>query len=95
MGLPLEARTPELWDTLVSIISETCTDAVCSSLPHHGPGELVSVPGCCTSTYYFVDEPHRLGHGPESRPGHGSGRGQGMGRGRDRGQDFQDGTLGT
>ena len=32
-GLPLEAGILELWDTIVPIISRTCTDAVCSSLP--------------------------------------------------------------
>ena len=41
----------------------TFTDAICSSLPQHGPGEPVSVPGCYASTYYFVDMPHGLGHG--------------------------------
>ena len=42
-------------------------DAICSFLPQHGPGEPMSVRGCCTSTYYFADGPN----GPK----HGSGRG--------------------
>ena len=34
----------------------------------HGTRELISVPGCHTSTYYFVDEPYGLRHGSGSRP---------------------------
>ena len=67
-GLPSKAKTPELWDTIVPIISGTCADVVCSSLPQHGPGEPISVPRCYTSTYYFAD-----GH-----MGQGMGRGQGQ-----------------
>ena len=31
--IALRGRDPELWDTTVLIISGTCADAVCSSLP--------------------------------------------------------------
>ena len=44
MGLPSEVGVPDLWDTTVPVISGTCTDAVYSSLPHHGPWKKVSVP---------------------------------------------------
>ena len=36
--LPSEARIPELWDSVVPVISGTGADIVCSSLPQHGPG---------------------------------------------------------
>ena len=62
-GLLAEARISKLWDTTSSIVSGTCTDAVCSSLRQHEPGEVMKVPGCCTSTYYFADGPHGLGLG--------------------------------
>ena len=42
-GLPLEAGILELWDTPVPIISGTTQTWF--SLPHHGPGEPVSVLG--------------------------------------------------
>ena len=60
MGLPTEAEIPKTWDTIVPIINGTRTNAIRSSLPQHGPGELVSIPGCCTSTYYFTDIPPML-----------------------------------
>ena len=69
MEFPSEEGIQELWDTTVPIISETCTDAVCSSLPRHGPGKTVPVPGCCTSTNYFADGPHGQRHGSRSRTG--------------------------
>ena len=53
MGLSSEARIPKLWDTSVPVINGTYTDTVCS-LPHHGPGETVSVAGHCTEAYYFA-----------------------------------------
>ena len=62
-GLALKAGIPGLWDALVSIISGTCTDIVCLSLPQHEPKEPVSVPGCSTSTGYFIDRLERQGHG--------------------------------
>ena len=37
MGLSIEVGISELWDITVPIISRTCADAVCSSLPQHGP----------------------------------------------------------
>ena len=63
--LPSEARIVGIWDTPIPVISGTCIDSICSSLPHYGPGEPVVVPGC-TSIYYFVDRPHEPGHGFES-----------------------------
>ena len=45
VGLSSKAGILKLWDTSVPIISGTYTDAVCSSLLHHGPGEIVSVAG--------------------------------------------------
>ena len=42
---------PEAWDTIILIISDIRTYAVCFSLPPHGPRGLVSVPGCYTSTH--------------------------------------------
>ena len=35
-------------------LSGTFVDLVCSFLPHHGPGESVSVSGCCTGPYYVT-----------------------------------------
>ena len=67
---PLEAGILELWDTPVPIISGTFVDSVCSSLPHHGLGELVSSLGRCTGPYYFTIRPDGLGHGLRSRRGH-------------------------
>ena len=46
-GLFSETGISELWDTSVPIISGTFTDAVCSSLPHHGLKETILVTGCC------------------------------------------------
>ena len=67
--LPSEVGIPGLWDTIVPVINGTCTDACCSSLSQHRLGEPVSVVGCCTRTYYFVDMPHGLGHGSGLRTG--------------------------
>ena len=64
-----QARIPEFWDSAILIISGTCADAVCSSLPQHRPRENMSVPECCTSTYYFADGPYGLRHGSRSRTG--------------------------
>ena len=64
--LPKEAGILGLWDTSVPIISGTCTDTVCLSLPQHGLGELVSVPGCDTCIGYFIDKLERPGHGLKS-----------------------------
>ena len=44
-------------------------DAVCSSLPHNGPGETVSVARRCTGPYYFTVRPDGLGQGSRSRLG--------------------------
>ena len=60
---------PELWDTSVPVINGACIDAICSSLPYHGARKTVSVLRCCTSTYYFVEGPHGLGHGSRLRTG--------------------------
>ena len=65
--MPLEAGILELWDTTVLVIGRACTDVVCSSLPHHRPRKIVSIPGCCTSTYCFADRPHGPGHGSRLR----------------------------
>ena len=68
-GLPAEAGIPRLWETSVLVISGTCTEAVCSLLPKHGPEEPVSIPGCCTSTFYCTDIPKRPRYGSRSRTG--------------------------
>ena len=60
----------ELWDTLVLVVSGTCIDAVVFSLPHHGPGEPISVSGCYTGPYYFTVKSDGPGHGLRSRPRH-------------------------
>ena len=60
-GLSLEAGIPELWDTSISVISGTYTDTVFSSLPHHGPGETVSVVWRCIGPYYYEVRPDGLG----------------------------------
>ena len=62
-GLPSETRILGLWDTLILVISGTCVDSGCSSLPHYELGEPVSIPGCYISTYYFVDRLDGSGHG--------------------------------
>ena len=54
---------PRVRDTLVPVISWMYTDAVCSPLPYHGPGEIVSVAGCCTGPYYFTIWLDGLGKG--------------------------------
>ena len=69
MGLPSKAGILELWDTTVPVISGACINTVYSSIPCHGLGKTVSVPGCCISTYYFVDGPHGPGHGSRSKTG--------------------------
>ena len=68
MGLSSETEIPELWDTLIPVIGGMFADSVCSSLPHHGPTELVSVPRRCTGPYYFTVKSDGLGHGSRSRP---------------------------
>ena len=67
-GFSIEAGIPELCYIMVPISSGTCADAIYSSLPQHGSGELISVPGYCTSTYYFTDGPYGPEHGSGSRP---------------------------
>ena len=47
-GLSSETRILELWDTPVLVVSGICIDVVVSSLPHHGPRELILVSGCTT-----------------------------------------------
>ena len=64
-----EAGILELWDTPVLVISRTCTDSNCSSLPHHGPGEPIPVSRRCTGPYYFTIKLDGPGHGSRSRPG--------------------------
>ena len=60
MGLPSEAGIPELWDTSILVISGTYTDAVCSPLPYHGPGETV----CSASVPASALRPNQIrGHG--------------------------------
>ena len=67
--LPLEVGIPGLWDTSVPVISGTCIDLVCSSLPRYGLREPVPVSGCCKTPYYFTIRPDGLGHGSRSRTG--------------------------
>ena len=67
-GLSLEIGIPELWETPVPVISGTFTDSVCSSLPHHGPGEPVSVPRCYIDPFYFTIRLNGLGYGLRSKP---------------------------
>ena len=67
--LSSEARILELWDTLVLVISGTFADSFCSSLPHHGPREPVSVSGCYTSPYYFTIRSDGPRHGSRLRLG--------------------------
>ena len=67
MGFPTEARIPGSWDTLVSVISGTHSDTVCSFLPYHGLSEKISVPWCDTGTGCFADRPKRPEHGLRSR----------------------------
>ena len=67
--LPIEVGIPELWDTLVPIISGTCTDIVCLSLPQHGLRELVLVLRCGIGTGYFANRLERPGHGSRSGTG--------------------------
>ena len=57
-----EAGIPGLWDISVLIISETCIDTVCLSLPQYRPGEPVSVSGCDTCIGYFADRLERPEH---------------------------------
>ena len=66
-GLPLEVGILELWDTLVSVISGTFADSVCSSIFHHGPGEPISVPRHCTGPYHFTIRSDGQRHGLRSR----------------------------
>ena len=68
-GLSLEVGILELWDTSVPVISGTYTDIVCSSIPYHGLGEMVSVAGRCTRPYHFAVRSDGLGKGSRSRPG--------------------------
>ena len=68
-GLSSKEGILELWDTLVPVISGTYTNAVCSVLPHHGPGETVSIVGCCTEPYYFAAMLDGPAHGSRLRPG--------------------------
>ena len=68
-GLPTEAGIQGLWDTSVPIISGTCTDTVCLSLPQHGPRKPISVPRCGIGTSYFVNRPERSEHGLRSGTG--------------------------
>ena len=71
-----EAGIPKLWDTSVPAISGTYTNIICSSLPHHGLGETVSVAGRCTGAYYFVVMPDRSsrGHGSQGKTSRTQGR---------------------
>ena len=58
-GFPSKARIPRLWDSVVPIINGTSANTVCSFSPHCGLEGLVSISGCCTSTFYFTDMPKR------------------------------------
>ena len=61
-GLSTEAGISELWDIIIPIISGTCANLVCSSLPLHGPGKPMQIPRCCISTYYFTYGPNGPRH---------------------------------
>ena len=68
-GLFSEAGILELWDTSIPVINGKYIDTVCSFLPHHGLGEMVSVAGRCTRPYHFVVSSDGPGQGSRSRPG--------------------------
>ena len=65
--LSSEIGIPELWDTSIPIISRAYTKGVCSSLPHYGLRETISVAGRCIEPYYFAVKPYGLGQGSRSR----------------------------
>ena len=65
---PSEARILELWDSVVLVISGTGADTVFSFLPQCGPDGQISVSGCCTDTFCYIDRPKRPGYGSRSRP---------------------------
>ena len=44
-------------------------DIVCSFSPQCGLEGPVSVPGCCTSIFYYTDKPERPGYGSRPRTG--------------------------
>ena len=63
MRFPAKAGIPGIWDTRASIVSGTCAEAVCSSLPKHGPGEPTLVSGCYTGAFYYTDRLERPRYG--------------------------------
>ena len=69
VGFSLEAEISELWDTSVPVISGTCIDVVCSSLPQHRLGETISVVGHCIGPYYFIVKPNKPEQGSRLRLG--------------------------
>ena len=60
-------RVSRSGDTTVPIISGTCANSVCSSLPQHGPGEQVLVSGCDTGIGCFTDRLEGQEHGSRLR----------------------------
>ena len=83
-GMPSEVGIPRFGDDAVPVSYGIGVDTVCFSTPYYGSEEPVSVPGFRTSTYYFVDGPHR--QEPERRSGSRTGlasRGFGPGRADD------------
>ena len=68
VGLSSEEGIPESWDTSVPVINRMYINVVCSSLPHHGLGETVSVAWRCIGPYNFVVRPDGLGQGSRFRP---------------------------
>ena len=61
-GISLRGKDPRVMGHSVLVINGMFTDSVCSSQPHHGLGEPVSVLGHCIGPYYFTIKPDRQGH---------------------------------
>ena len=61
------ARILRFRDSAVPNISGTGTDTVHSSTPQCGPEEPVSVPVCCTSTFYYINGSERPVYGSRLR----------------------------
>ena len=67
--LPSEAGISRSWDASVLVISGMCTDAVCSFSLRCRPEEPISIPRCCTRTFYYIDGLERSAYGSRSRTG--------------------------
>ena len=69
MRLLVEAAIPGIRDTLVLVINGTSVDTVYPFTPQCGPEGPVSVSGCCTDAFYYIDMLKRPGYGSRSRVG--------------------------